>query len=64
MMSKGDRMPKKKRGRPPGPTDKTIDLVVKIYKYRERGWTMERIAKKLGITRAYGYHLVGKYEPE
>jgi orotate phosphoribosyltransferase-like protein len=54
---------KKKRGRPPGPTDKTTKLVERIYKYRERGWTAQRIADKLKVSRAYVYQLVAKYEP-
>lgn len=54
---------KAKRGRPPGPTDKTVDRVNLLYTLKAQGHSMIEIAKKLGVTRAYVYHLYWTYEP-
>lgn len=52
---------KRKPGRPPvhGPVAQTA---LRVLKFRERGWTYQRIADKIGITNDYAAKLFQEYE--
>lgn len=54
---------KNKRGRPPGATNETVEKVEQVYKLKAKGMSMVQIARKLGVTRSYVYHLYNTYEP-
>ena len=52
---------KRTPGRPPvhGPVAQTA---LRVLKFRERGWTFQRIADKIGITNGYAVKLSQDYE--